>query len=260
MITLSKGVFFCSILALCAFTSCQNETKTSRDFYELSKYAFDSLSQSEAMDAYLSKAYLPALKRQGIGSVGVFKNRRSETDSAFVTYVLVPYAGIDRIQTTIDQLNKDDTYTKVSSDVKTETPLYIRRNSVIMRAFSDRPLMKLPDLNGPRKDRIYELRSYESPTDSKYWNKVDMFNAGDEVGLFDKLDFNSVFYGEVISGPSMPNLMYMTSFDNQESRDDHWKAFVDSDEWSALKTDPNYQKNVSKADIYFLYPTAYSDY
>ncbi|MBK9491957.1 MAG: NIPSNAP family protein [Haliscomenobacter sp.] len=39
------------------------------------------------------------------------------------------------------------------------------------------------------------------------------------------MGFNAVFYAEVLSGRRMPNLMYMTSFDNIESRDAHWKSF-----------------------------------
>ena len=78
--------------------------------------------------------------------------------------------------------------------------------------------------------------------------------------LFDRLDFNAVFYGEVISGSIMPNLMYMTTFSNQESREAHWDAFREAPEWKELVAMPKYQNNVSHADLYFLYPTAYSDY
>ncbi len=63
------------------------------------------------------------------------------------------------------------------------------------------------------KDRAYELRSYESPTEKLYWNKVEMFNKGDEIGLFKRLNFNAmVFYGEVVAGSRMPNLMHLTDF------------------------------------------------
>jgi hypothetical protein len=87
-----------------------------------------------------------------------------------------------------------------------------------------------------------------------------MFNDGDEIGLFATLNFNAVFYGEVMAGSRMPNLMYMTTFDNQASRDEHWKAFVAHPQWEKLKTSPEYQNNVSKADIMLLRPTEYSDY
>jgi hypothetical protein len=64
----------------------------------------------------------------------------------------------------------------------------------------------------------------------------------------------------IISGPKMPNLMYMTTFSDQASRDDHWKAFVDSPEWKKMAALSKYKNNVSLIDITFLYPTAYSDY
>jgi hypothetical protein len=104
------------------------------------------------------------------------------------------------------------------------------------------------------------LRSYESATEAYYKNKVEMFNAGGEIKLFDRLAFNAVFYGEVISGAKMPNLMYLTTFDNQESRDQHWKSFGESPEWKELIAMEKYKNNMSHIDITFLYPTAYSDY
>jgi hypothetical protein len=86
-----------------------------------------------------------------------------------------------------------------------------------------------------------------------------MFNDGGEVPLFVRLGFNAVFYGEVIAGSHQPNLMYMTTFENKASRDEHWKAFSNDAEWNKLKVNPEYQNNVSKNTSFFLYPTEYSD-
>jgi hypothetical protein len=67
---------------------------------------------------------------------------------------------------------------------------------------------------------LYYGRAVKSRTnrdsEKKYWKKVEMFNEGGEIDLFSRLNFNAVFYAEVISGPTMPNLMYMTSFENME--------------------------------------------
>lgn len=52
-----------------------------------------------------------------------------------------------------------------------------------------------------------------------------------EKSLFDALGFNAVFYSSDISGPDMPNLMYMTTFKDQASREAHWKSFSDSPVW-----------------------------
>jgi hypothetical protein len=58
----------------------------------------------------------------------------------------------------------------------------------------------------------------------------------------------------------MPNLMYMTSFENMQDREAHWKSFGDDPSWKKLSAAPEYQNNVSHIDITFLHPTDYSDF
>ncbi|HTE26425.1 NIPSNAP family protein [Flavitalea sp.] len=87
-----------------------------------------------------------------------------------------------------------------------------------------------------------------------------MFNEGGEIPLFKRLGFNAVFYAEVLAGSRMPNLMYMTSFDNQAARDEHWKSFGADAEWKRLSALPEYQHTVSKADIILLHPAIYSEF
>src|SRR5690606_23190700 len=139
------------------------------------------------------------------------------------------------------------------------TPPYHRIETILIQAFPKSPIFNIPKLQGNRKDRVYELRSYEGPTEKLYKNKVEMFNLGDEIGLFKRLGFNAVFYGEVLAGSKMPNLMYLTTFENMVSREEHWKAFNNDPYWKKLSSSPNYQHNVSHADIVFLRPTDYSD-
>jgi hypothetical protein len=97
--------------------------------------------------------------------------------------------------------------------------------------FIDHPFLALLALESPRENRVYELRSSESATETIYANKVDMFNAAGKIPHFSRLEFNAVFYGQLISAAKMPNLMYMTPFSNQESRDAHRKAFSASAKW-----------------------------
>ena len=111
-----------------------------------------------------------------------------------------------------------------------------------------------------KKDRVYELRSYESASEKIFRNKVQMFNEGDEIGIFRRLNFNAVFYSEVIAGSKMPNLMYMTSFENMEDRNAHWKSFSSDSSWKKLSSMPEYKNNVSHIDISFLRGAEYSDF
>jgi NIPSNAP len=115
-------------------------------------------------------------------------------------------------------------------------------------------------LKADKNERVYELRSYESATEKLFRNKVKMFNEGGEIAIFKKLNFNAIFYSEVIAGNKMPNLMYMTSFENMADRDAHWKNFGSDPDWKALSSLPEYRNNVSHIDIMFLRPAAYSDY
>jgi len=195
--------------------------------------------------------------------VGVFKPRPNNEDILDKIFVLIPFTSLDQFAAIEMKLAQDDSYTTTGKEyleADHESPPYLRFKSILLKAFKDMPAMKPSPLDGPRKDRIYELRSYKSATEAYFTNKVDMFNAEGEIILFDQLEFNAVFYGEVISGPNMPNLMYMTTHANQQSRDENWQAFRDSPEWNEMKSLSKYQNNVSHIDIMFLYPTEYSDY
>lgn len=234
----------------------------SRDFYAITVYKYSTRDQETRLEAYLREAYLPALHRVGIGDVGVFKPVDTEENEEKQLYVFTPFKSEKEFFGLEVKLNKDEQYlsaSKVYRDAAFDHPSYDRKEVILLNAFTKHPHYTLPELSSPKADRIYELRSYESATEKLYWNKVKMFNEGDEVGLFKKLGFNAVFYGEVVSGNRMPNLMYLTTFDNKASRDEHWEAFDDDPHWKMLSAKAEYQNNVSKIDIIFLYPTAYSD-
>lgn len=260
-------VLFCTISSFKKSTTNANIFEKNRtssgEFYQIKTYILNSDAQVATVDRFLKEAYLPALKRTGIKTIGVFKVRTIATDSVKKIMVLLPFSSMKEFLTLDDKLAKDADYLAAGTvylNANYKEAPYVRIESVLLQAFTDHPFSTNPLLDSSKKDRIYELRSYESATEAIYKNKVEMFNAGGEIKLFDRLGFNPVFYGEVISGAKMPNLMYMTTFTNQESRDSHWKAFVDSPEWKEMSASPKYQNNVSHMDITFLYPTDYSDY
>lgn len=237
--------------------------KAVREFYQIKTYIFKTEQQQQATDLYLKEAYLPGLKKLGIKNIGVFKLKPSAKDTIKKTIVLIPFSSMKEFLKLDEKLAKDKTYLVAGAsylNASYKQPPYLRMESIILQAFSDHPFLIKPTLNTDRNNRVYELRSYESATEAIYNNKVDMFNAGGEIKLFNRLAFNAVFYGEVISGDKMPNLMYMTTFADQESREAHWKNFVDSPEWKELTAMEKYKNNISHIDITFLYPTDYSDY
>lgn len=238
----------------------QNET---REFYELKLYRFTTPEQEARLDAYLSQAYLPALHKLSYNQIGVFKPIANATSSDKRIYVLIPMQKMEEAVSLYPRIEKDPVYVqnaKAYTDAAYNNPPYSRIETILLRAFQLAPQLTPPHLTGNKADRVYELRSYEGATEKYYWNKIHMFNQGDEIGLFKDLNFNAIFYGEVISGSRMPNLMYMTSFENMADHDKHWDAFVKSPTWKRLSTDPFYQNNIVKLDITLCHPAAYSDY
>ncbi|MCE7062951.1 NIPSNAP family protein [Dyadobacter sp. CY343] len=233
-----------------------------REFYEIKVYHVKDSDQATRVDNYLKDAYIPAMHRAGIKNIGVFKPVATDTSAGKLIYVLTPLKSLDQLVDLPKTLNKDAAYLAAGKDyidAEYKNPPYVRIKSTILRAFEDSPMMKKPELTSPKSGRIYELRSYEGHTEKIYWNKVKQFNAGNEIGIFARLGFNAVFYGEVISGANMPNLMYLTTFADKASRDAHWKSFGEDAEWGKVKTMPEYQNNVAKNVQMFLFPTEYSD-
>ena len=232
-----------------------------RDIFEIRIYHLKTPAHAQRVDQYLKDAFIPAMHRAGIKKIGVFKPVIDSVAEQLI-YVLIPYTSMDQFEKLPSMLEKDQQHNiagKDYIDAVYSDPPYARIESILLRAFEGMPSFSTPKFTTQVTDRVYELRSYEGHTEKIYRNKVQMFNQGDEIGLFNRLGFNAVFYGEVLVGPKMPNLMYMTTFENRASRDEHWKAFSADPQWKKLSSMPEYKNNVSKNTIVFLKPTDYSE-
>ena len=250
------------ILLLNSLSSFDTATFKGREIYRITVYHFINANQEKVLDTYLQQALIPSLHRLKVEKVGVFKPLANDTAAVKQVYVLIPMGSVDMLTKIADGLEKDKAYQDAAAEyvnaVHTSPP-YTRMETILLQSFELAPKMQLPALKSDKKDRVYELRSYESATEKIYKNKVQMFNQGDEIGLFKRLNFNAVFYAEVIAGSKMPNLMYMTSFENMDDRNSHWKTFVDDPYWKKLSAMPEYQNNVSHIDIILMHPAEYSD-
>lgn len=253
-----KLSFFVTLLCCFALSTFGQ----SRSFYEIKVYQYETNNQGNTIETYLKDAYMPALHRQGIRNIGVFKPVGNDTIVNKRIYVLIPFKSPKQFANLPDLLAKDS---RLESDGKeyleaayNKTP-YKRVESIFIKAFEDMPKMELPPLKNELNKRVYELRSYEGPTEKMYERKVEMFNRGGEIALFKNLGFNAVFYGSVIAGSRMPNLMYMTTFEDMASRDAHWKSFSASPIWKELSAREYYKNTVSKSDIILLNPVSYSE-
>jgi hypothetical protein len=251
------------LCCLAAFMAIFLLVHAQKDIYEIRLYKLKSAEQVAATDNYLKETYLPAMHRMGIKQIGVFKPISNDTAAVKQIYVIVPYISLDAWRKTKSNVETDPVYAaaeKTFSEADTGHLPFFRVESTILEAFPDHPKL-MPTALKSNPDAIYEMRSYESPTDKLHRVKVKMFNAGGEITLFKRLDFQAIFYADVLSGSRMPNLVYMIVFPSAAARDEHWKAFGESPEWKTISTDPQYENKVSVShiDSILMQRTAYSD-
>lgn len=246
------------VLVLASFNLYAQENM-SRHIFEIKIYQISSEEQEAKIDDFLKNAYIPAMHQKGIDHIGVFKPIKTDSLADKCIYVFTPFPTVETYMETVSNLHLSSLPSgKDYQDASYKQPPFDRQEAIVLKAFSGMPGYGVPKLKGPKKERIYELRSYESPTEKLFHNKVKMFNSG-EIDIFDRLNFNAIFYGEVVAGPQMPNLMYMTSFENMEAEKAAWKSFGNDPGWIKLRDDKIYQNNVSHIDITLLYPAEYSE-
>lgn len=257
---LSKGVLTFIVMMLIVSVS---STISARDFYQIKVYTVKDADQESRVDTYLKLAYIPAMHRAGVKKVGVFKPIADDPAAGTKVFVFIPLKDLNQLEKIEEKLAKDEMLETQGVDyinAMHDNPAYERIESILLKAFTAQPEYFAPEFSTPKNEQIFELRSYEGATEKLYKKKVEMFNEGGEAAIFQNLGCNPVFFGEVLSGSVMPNLMYMTSYENMQSNKDHWKAFRESPAWEELKVKEEYANTVSHIDKWLCYPTDYSDF
>jgi NIPSNAP len=250
-----------SAAAVCAVaagsTSAADPSGKGVEFYELRAYQVKEGKQA-MMDAYLSKAFIPAAKRLGSGPIGVF----TETVEKGLprTFVLIVQPSAEHFGKLATQLARDEEYDKAAADylaVKPADAIYSRIESSLLAAIEGLPKIEKTD---PSKARLFNLRIYESHNERAGKKKIEMFNKG-EIAIFKRVGLTPVLFGEAIAGPLMPNLTYLLVFPDDDGRKAAWDKFRVDPEWLKLRAIPEYadKEIVSRITNILMSPTGYSE-
>ncbi len=234
-----------------------------RDYYLIQVYHCSTSKQIENIDVFLKNTFLPYLHQNGIEKVGVFAAVDNDTATDKRLYVWVPFKNIqklDELDQKIEALDPMGTDAIIHLENADGSLPYTRIEKIITRAFKFQPQYVTKSTLTKSSNRIYEYRSYESPTEAMHLRKVHMFNEGGEVTLFESLNFNAIFYSKVIAGSNMPNLIYMTSFNNMEDRNTHWKSFVEAPLWKKISVAPEYLNSVNRNETVLMSARDYADF
>jgi hypothetical protein len=221
-------------------------------YYELRVYTTKSQDQQKLVSDYWQNAAVPAYNRMGIEPVGVFTELRDSDTNKI--YVLIPYDSLEAFASVPSRLASDAVYQAAGADYLGRTKsgaAYERIESALNVAFDSMRKLAAPPSAADKKPWIFELRTYQSPSEGKGINKVQMFNNG-EVPLMQEVGLCPVFFSQTLVGTQMPNLVYMVSGENMEEHKKHWQQFNDAPVWKKLNSDPQYKGNVSRSISIFL--------
>ena len=230
--------------------SSKKESK-SKEIYEWRIYSLTG--DAAVLDNFYEKAFIPALEKYHV-RVGAFKQFKEEVVKK--QYYLFVYPSIEIYHKVQKNLWDGRLFCKAAQsyfDFTAPNPVYSNYETYLCEAFDRIPKMLTPEKNS----NLYELRIYHSPNEDANRRKVRMFNV-EEIDLFHNKGIQSVCYGDILAGPSMPALMYLTWNKDLASREAAWKAFGSSEEWKTMSKKPEYAYTATKNESIYLTPLAYS--
>ena len=244
-----------------SLTAAADDTGAPRpQFYELRLYPLRRGPGQELFDNFYRDAAIPALRRAGIGRIGVFGVKIGPENPAM--YVLLPHPSLDSLAVTPARLDADAEFQKAGAaflNAPAANPAYVRVESSLMMAFDGMPNLEVPSFPGGGPSRIFELRTYESHSLKARRKKIEMFNRW-EIPVFRRVGLTPVFFGRTLIGDRLPNLTYMLAFENAGARDKAWSAFGADPEWEKLRSTPGYTdaEIVCNISNLLLQPAPYS--
>lgn len=246
---------FAGISGMGSLAMAEGSEGNKQEYYELRQYHLHVGPKQRLLGDFLRDIGIPAMNRIGIGPVGVFNAMYGP--NAPTLYVLLVHQSLESVVNLSSRLTADDEYQKAGEsfiNAPLSDPAFVRMESSLLAAFKGLPKLEVPE----KKQRIFELRIYESHSIKAAKKKIEMFNEGGEIALFKKTGLQPVFFGETLIGQKMPNLNYMLVFDDMTMRDEKWKVFVNSPGWKKLSAVPEYRDTVSNITDIILRPTPYS--
>lgn len=237
-----------------------SSTGGEREYYELRRYHLISGPQTKVVNKYVAEALIPGLNRLGMKPVGAFNLYFGPETPAL--YVLIPSTSLGTLVNAEHHLEQDEEYRKAGEgflNAPAKEPPYERVESSLMIAFQGHPKLTVTPVSAQKGPRVFQLRTYESPTTDDHRRKVEMFHSG-EFEIFQKAGFWPIFYSDTLIGPRLPNLTYMVSVPDLSEIDSKWKAFLSDPDWKKLTASPrfNFEAIVSNISNLILNPASYS--
>jgi len=229
-----------STLAAAGETVAQAAASPRREFYQFRRYNLLSGQQLKLTESYFSGALIPALARLGLGPVGAFKLDIGPETPAY--YLLIPGPAVEPLAELDLHLAEDAEFLAVAApfwNATSTAPAFQRAEISLLAAFEGWPKLTPPPAAATKAKRIFQLRTYESPSNGEHVRKVEMFHSG-EFEIFLNAGFHPVFFGDMLIGSRLPSLTYMLSFGDLAELDAKWDVFRNDPAWKKLSSNPRF--------------------
>ncbi len=211
-----------------------------REFYQIRRYSLVNGPQSKLTESYLNDALIPAVTKLGMGPVGAFKLDFGPETPTY--YVLIPGPDAAALAEVDLHLAEDAEFLKAADpfwSAPASAPSFQRVEYSLLTSFAGWPKLTPPAASATKAKRIFQLRTYESPSYRDHVIKVKMFHSG-EFDIFERAGLHMVFFAGTLIGSRMPSLTYMLSLTEAAELDAKWAAFVNDPAWKKLAADPQF--------------------
>jgi hypothetical protein len=180
---------------------------------------------------WLEKRLMPLCQKHGFGAMGFFNvTVGPNMPSALIIF---SYPSLADMEAQWGKLNSDPDYKAAVDEIEKDEPAFYRTEATLLRSTAFCPPFAATPAGDPAH-KIYELRTYESPTHRQLEYLHDRF-AGGEIDIFHKTGIHPVLYGDTVFGPNQPNMTYLIPFESEAHREKAWAAFSADPEWIKIR-------------------------
>jgi hypothetical protein len=265
---MERRTFLTSILGTAALAGVRPATAAgdrsapaAPEFYVWRQYVMRNGTQMRRVADFLQNAAIPALNRLGHKPVGVFEVVAGVATPTLFT--LTPVTTLDKLAALDAALESDEQFIKTAApymDAPASDMPYVRQEVSLLAAFPKMPRIEVPAATASKGPRLFELRTYENPTEKAQHAKMRMFSEMGEIDIFKRVGLTPVFFSRTLVGPHMPSIVYMLVHENMAAREKSWGSFGADPEWQKLRATPGYSdaEIVSNITTVFLRPSGYS--
>ena len=226
-------------------------------YYALESFYMRQGAQPARLHEYLRGSALPALRKAHTGPLIVL-------DSLIAPHMpqvmlILGFPSLDEWENLRRKLAEDQAYSQARAALDGDSePPYDTQANVLVEATDYSPEIA-PDAEPRKTSRIFELRVYHSPTRRQLRALHERFSSA-EIKIFHRSGIHPILYSQTVFGPNMPNLTYLTPFENLAAREKAWEAFGADPEWAKVRKESvdKHGQISSVIQISFFRATAYS--